>query len=114
MQVTQAIMPEPFKIQVVEDTELSRHQPRFFVQMGWERLSVDADSVPKKEFRRGIVTPVASYQKLEHKYLIPETKRIPGSESNDRDGKPLYAKMWIHAVDEAARLVQNEESSDHK
>lgn len=90
-------------------------QTRFFVQMGWEILTVDTHAVPNQRLLRGEITPLRSYQAKDNIAAIIPGELIPGSEESDPAGKGvLYGKYWRHALHEADRLISIEQGSEYK
>lgn len=94
---------------------LQLDQPRFFVQMGWDVLTVDTDAIPNRRLLRGEITPARSFQAKENIANIIPGELIPGSQETDPAGvQVLYGKYWRRAKYEADRLVANEAASEFK
>lgn len=90
-------------------------QTRFFVQMGWDVLSVDTFAVPHARFLRGEITPLRSYQAKENIQAIIVGEMIPGSEEIGPGSTSVtYGRYWRHARHEAERLLNNENAAEYK
>lgn len=90
-------------------------QTRFFVQMGWNVLTVDTHAIPNQRLLRGEITPLRSYQAKDNIMAIVAGDLIPGSEETDPTGRGiLYGKYWRHALHEAERLISIEQGSEYK
>jgi hypothetical protein len=115
MQTAVATIPEVvdfpnFEIPQIRDL----NKPRFFVQMVHDRLSVDTLSIPNRELMRAVIMPCISYKQILPLFEIREADLIPGSETNDNEGKRRYGKIWRYGQDEADRLVELEKTTEHK
>lgn len=87
---------------------------RYFVQMGWDVLSVDTLAIPNKQMIRGEITPCRTSHKRNNIYAIREGDRIPGSEAADKDGKVVWASERIFAHHEAENLLYLENASERQ
>ena len=87
--------------------EMSKHRVRFFVQLGWESLSVDTQSIADYKLPRCLIRPCQSFLQLAPEFEIPEGQRV-GDPLPDREGRPFYSRYWRHAAHEADRLNQLE------
>lgn len=93
----------------------NQHQPRFFVQMGWNRYEVDTQAIVNGYLLRGEITPCRSYQAAESIHCLTEGMRIPGTERSDpatTDRAVVWANYWKYAQSEGGRLVEIEQGFD--
>jgi hypothetical protein len=89
--------------------------PRFFVQMGWDKLEVDTEAIPGKQLLRGEITPCRSHKQKSNIHEIQEGQRIPGMDEIDRasgDNRVIWGYYWKRAQDEGERLKDIERTTD--
>ncbi len=89
--------------------------PRFFVQMGWNKLEVDTEAIPGKQLLRGEITPCRSHRQKSNIHEIQEGQRIPGMDQADPasgDNRVIWGYYWKRAQDEAERLKDIERTTD--
>jgi len=88
---------------------------RYFVQFGWEVLSVDSLTIPQRRLLRGEITPCRTVPRRRNYYEIREGERIPGSEVMDPVGKDYaWASERVYAYYEANNLIALEEAAERK
>lgn len=89
--------------------------PRFFVQMGWNKLEVDTEAIPGKQLLRGEITPCRSHRQKSNIHEIQEGQRIPGMDQADPasgDNRVIWGYYWKRAQDEGERLKDIERTTD--
>lgn len=89
--------------------------PRFFVQMGWNKLEVDTEAIPGKQLLRGEITPCRSHRQKSNIHEIQEGQRIPGMDQADPasgDNRIIWGYYWKRAQDEGERLRDIERTTD--
>src|SRR5262245_28805356 len=94
--------------------DLDLNAIRYFVQMGWDVLSVDTLAIPNKHLIRGEITPCRTTQKRGNIVTIREGDRIPGSETADKDGKIVWASERIYAHWESENLLYLENAAERQ
>lgn len=98
---------------IQEDVNLNAF--RYFVQFGWEVLSVDSLAIPQRRLLRGEITPCRTVPRRRNYYEIREGERIPGSEVMDPMGKDYaWASERVYAHYEAQNLIALEEAAERK
>lgn len=98
---------------IQEDVNLNAF--RYFVQFGWDILSVGTPTIPFKRLLRGEITPCRTVPIRRNYYEIREGDRIPGSEMVDPMGKDwAWASERAYAHYEANNLIELEASADRK
>lgn len=93
---------------------------RYFVQMGWEGLSVDSFGIPNAYLLRGEITPCRTYPCKANLVEIREGDLILGSEVRDDEGRGdgrgriVWGSYHRYAHHEAERLIMLENRSERK
>lgn len=95
-----------------EDVDLNAH--RYFVQVGWEMLSVDSHAIPNGYLLRGEISPCRTYRCKANLVEIREGDLIPGSEERGHDGRLVWGLYYRYAHHEAERLIQLEDRAERK
>lgn len=87
---------------------------RYFVQLGWDMLTVDSYGIPNAYLLRGEISPCRTYRCKANLLEIREGELIPGSEERDRDNKLVWGSYNRYAHHEAERLVLLEARAERK
>lgn len=98
--------------EIRQDVDLNAH--RYFVQLGWDALSVDSHAIPNSYLLRGEITPCRTYRCKANLLEIREGDLIPGSEERDKDNRLVWGSYYRYAHHEAERLVMLESRAERQ
>lgn len=95
--------------------DINLNAPRYFVQMGFDVISVGTNAIPYARMYRGDIVPCRTIAEVDNILAIAETDRIPGSERpTGTDGKLSVASRRAYAYHEAQKLIDAEDKTDKK
>lgn len=96
-------------------TDVDLNARRYFVQMGFDIVSVATQAIPMAKMWRGDIVPCTTIRVVDSLLAIPETERIPGSERpTGSDGKLSVAERRSYAFHEAEALIHAEDRTEKK
>jgi len=95
--------------------DVNLNATRYFVQMGFNMVSVATHAIPHSRMWRGDIVPCRTVALPDALHAIPETERIPGSERpTGTDGRLSVADRRHYAWHEANALLNAEDKTDKK